>query len=128
MCDKMRLVDSELKVMEVLWGAGEMPARQVAAVLKDSTGWNVNTTYTLIKRCMEKRAVEREEPGFLCRALVSREQVQRSRTRELIDKVYGGQRESLFAALLDSEPISGEELRRLRALIDQMEARAGQDD
>ena len=23
MCDKMRLVDSELKVMEVLWGAGE---------------------------------------------------------------------------------------------------------
>ncbi|MCI8350283.1 MAG: BlaI/MecI/CopY family transcriptional regulator [Oscillospiraceae bacterium] len=128
MCDKMRLVDSELKVMEVLWGAGEMPARQVAAVLKDSTGWNVNTTYTLIKRCMEKGAVEREEPGFLCRALVSREQVQRSRTRELIDKVYGGQRESLFAALLDSEPISGEELRRLRALIDQMEARAGQDD
>ena len=128
MCDTMRLVDSELKVMEVLWGAGEMPARQVAAVLKDSTGWNVNTTYTLIKRCMEKGAVEREEPGFLCRALVSREQVQRSRTRELIDKVYGGQRESLFAALLDSEPISGEELRRLRALIDQMEARAGQDD
>ena len=128
MCDKMRLVDSELKVMEVLWGAGEMPARQVAAVLKDSTGWNVNTTYTLIKRCMEKGAVEREEPGFLCRALVSREQLQRSRTRELIDKVYGGQRESLFAALLDSEPISGEELRRLRALIDQMEARAGQDD
>ena len=128
MCDKMRLVDSELKVMEVLGGAGEMPARQVAAVLKDSTGWNVNTTYTLIKRCMEKGAVEREEPGFLCRALVSREQVQRSRTRELIDKVYGGQRESLFAALLDSEPISGEELRRLRALIDQMEARAGQDD
>ena len=128
MCDKLRLVDSELKVMEVLWGAGEMPARQVAAVLKDSTGWNVNTTYTLIKRCMEKGAVEREEPGFLCRALVSREQVQRSRTRELIDKVYGGQRESLFAALLDSEPISWEELRRLRALIDQMEARAGQDD
>ena len=128
MCDKMRLVDSELKVMEVLWGAGEMPARQVAAVLKDSTGWNVNTTYTLIKRGMEKGAVEREEPGVLCRALVSREQVQRSRTRELIDKVYGGQRESLFAALLDSEPISGEELRRLRALIDQMEARAGQDD
>ena len=128
MCDKMRLVDSELKVMEVLWGAGEMPARQVAAVLKDSTGWNVNTTYTLIKRCMEKGAVEREEPGFLCRALVSREQVQRSRTRELIDKVYGGQRESLFAALLDSEPISGEELGRLRALSDQMEGRAEQDD
>ena len=120
MCDKMRLGDSELKVMEVLWGAGEMPARQVAAVLKDSTGWNVNTTYTLIKRCMEKGAVERAEPGFLCRALVSREQVPRSRTRELIDKVSGGR--------LDRAPSAGEELRRLRALIDQMEARAGQDD
>lgn len=119
----MRLVDSELKVMEVLWGEGEVPARQVAARLKEDTGWNVNTTYTIIKRCMEKGAVEREEPGFLCRATVSREQVQRSRTQELIDKVYGGQRERLFAALLDSEPLSGEELQRLRGLIDQMEAR-----
>ena len=127
MDERMRLVDSELKVMEVLWGAGEVPAREVAAALRESTGWNVNTTYTIIKRCMEKGAVERREPGFLCRALVSREQVQRSRTKELIDKVYGGQRENLFAALLDSEPLSGEELKRLRGLIDQMEAKIGED-
>lgn len=127
MDERMRLVDSELKVMEVLWRAGEVPAREVAAALKESTGWNVNTTYTIIKRCMEKGAVERREPGFLCRALVSREQVQRSRTKELIDKVYGGQRENLFAALLDGEPLSGEELKRLRGLIDQMEARIGED-
>lgn len=107
--------------MEVLWRQGPLPARQVAALLGEETGWNVNTTYTLIKRCMEKGAVEREDPGFLCRALVSREQVQRSRTKELIDKVYGGQRENLFAALLSSEPLSGEEIQRLRSLIDRLE-------
>ena len=48
----MKLFDSELKVMDVLWTNGDMPARQIAAILTESIGWNVNTTYTLIKRCI----------------------------------------------------------------------------
>lgn len=71
----MKLFDSELKVMDVLWTNGDMPARQIAAILTESIGWNVNTTYTLIKRCIAKNAIERIEPGFLCHALVSKQQV-----------------------------------------------------
>lgn len=55
----MKLFDSELKVMDVLWTNGDMPARQIAAILTESIGWNVNTTYTLIKRCIAKNAIER---------------------------------------------------------------------
>ena len=42
-----KLFDSELKVMNVLWKEGDLPARQIAQMLKDQVGWNVNTTYTL---------------------------------------------------------------------------------
>ena len=72
----MKLFDSELRVMDVLWREGDLPARQIADVLTRQIGWNINTTYTLIKRCIGKGAIERREPGFVCRALVSREQVQ----------------------------------------------------
>ena len=41
---KHKLFDSELKVMEVLWRGGEMPARDIARVLSESIGWNKNTT------------------------------------------------------------------------------------
>ena len=60
-----KLFDAELKVMGVLWREGEATAKHIAAVLGEEVGWNVNTTYTLIKRCINKGAVERREPGFL---------------------------------------------------------------
>lgn len=66
----IKLYDSELKVMEILWKEGELTAGQIAKILKEEIGWNRNTTYTVIKKCIEKGAVERIEPKFRCRALL----------------------------------------------------------
>lgn len=116
-----KLQDAELKVMNVIWREGEAPARHIAEVLKEETGWNVNTTYTLLKRCIEKGAVERREPGFLCRALISKEEVQRAETDKLIDKVFDGSVDKLFAALLGRKKLPPEEIEKLRAVIGQWE-------
>lgn len=116
----MKLFDSELRVMDVLWREGDLPARQIADVLTRQIGWNVNTTYTLIKRCIGKGAIERREPGFVCRALVSREQVQQEETQELIDRLFDGSADALFASLLGSKRVSEEQMQRLRRMIDEM--------
>lgn len=116
-----KLVDSELKVMEVLWREGDVPARHIAEVLTDAWGWNVNTTYTLVKRCMKKGAIERSEPGFLCRALVTREEVQAAETDRLIDRVYGGSADRLFASLLSRKKLSAAQLAQLRREIEELE-------
>ena len=117
----MKLFDSELKVMDVLWREGDLPAKAIAKTLTEEIGWNVNTTYTLIKRCIAKEAIERSEPGFMCRALVSKEQVQQEETQELIDKVFDGSADKLFASLLGGRRISREQLERLRSMIDEMD-------
>ena len=69
---EQKLFDSELKVMEQLWSGGELTAGELAKRLAAETGWNRNTTYTVIKKLVAKQAVERREPGFLCRALVTK--------------------------------------------------------
>lgn len=51
----IKLFDSELKVMSVLWREGDTTAKHLSDVLKEETGWNMNTTYTLIKRCIKRR-------------------------------------------------------------------------
>ena len=117
----MKLFDSELKVMGVLWRQGDQSARQIARTLGEEIGWNVNTTYTLIKRCIGKGAIERIEPGFVCRALVSREQVQQEETQELIDRMFDGSADALFASLLGSKRVSEAQMHRLRAMIDEMD-------
>ena len=116
----MKLFDSELRVMDVLWREGDLPARRSADVLTRQIGWNINTTYTLIKRCIGKGAIERREPGFVCRALVSREQVQQEETQELIDRLFDGSADALFASLLGSKRVSEEQMQRLRRMIDEM--------
>ena len=117
----MKLVDSEIKVMDVLWREGDCTAKHIASVLGETIGWNVNTTYTLIKRCIGKGAIKRTEPNFLCHALVSKEQVQELETQELIDKVFDGSADKLFASLLGGRRVSREQLDALRAMIDEME-------
>ena len=116
-----KLFDSELKVMGVLWREGDCTARHIADVLGQEVGWNVNTTYTLIKRCIQKGAVERSEPHFMCHALVQKEAVQRSETDELIGKLFDGSADKLFAALLGRKKLSAEQIERLRQIVGELE-------
>lgn len=117
----VKLFDSELKVMNVIWREGACPAKFVASELNARYGWNVNTTYTLIKRCVAKGAVERTEPGFVCRALIEKAEVQRAETDELIRRVFDGSRPQLFASLLGKEKLTQEQLDRLYKLVEEWE-------
>ena len=116
-----KLFDSELKVMNVLWRDGDVPAKHVADLLNRELGWNKNTTYTLIKRCMKKGAIERTEPNFMCHALIPKEKMQEAETDELIEKVYDGSADKLFAALLGRKKLSAEQIANLRQIVETYE-------
>ncbi len=118
---EVKLFDSELKILELLWDAGELTAAELARQAKERVGWSKSTTYTVIKKCVDKGAVERVEPGFVCRPLVTREEAQRYETRELINRMYGGAADRLVASLLGSRTLSRQEIARLRALVDDLE-------
>ncbi len=119
--EAIKLFDSELKVMNVLWKEGSVPAKYVAEVLNKELGWNKNTTYTLIKRCMKKGAIERTEPNFMCHTLISKEKVQEAETKELIDKIYDGSVDKLFAALLGTKKLTAKEIEHLKQIVDEHE-------
>lgn len=113
----MKLFDSELKVMEVLWEQGAKSARDIVDVLSERIGWNKNTTYTVIKKCIEKGAVRREDPGFLCSPLVTKDEVAQSETEQLIDKMFGGSSELFFSSFLKNQGISQADVDRLSRMI-----------
>lgn len=116
----IKLFDSELKVMEVLWKEDNLTAGQLAKILHEETGWNRNTTYTVIKKLVEKGAIERIEPGFHCKALISREQVQEQETVELINKMYGGSTELFFSAFINEKNLTKAEIERLKQIVESL--------
>ena len=117
----VKFFDSELKVMGILWKEGDVPAKHVADILMKELGWNKNTTYTLIKRCIKKGAIERSEPNFICHALIPKEEIQEAETNELIDKIYDGSADKLFTALLGRKKLSDEEIKKLKQMVADLE-------
>ena len=95
-------------------------AGQIAKILKEEIGWNRNTTYTVIKKCIEKGAVERFEPKFRCRALISKKDAQEYETEELIDRMFEGSKKNFFAAMLSEDRLTAEELEQLKDMVNQM--------
>lgn len=62
--ETVKLFDSELKVMDIIWKEGGATAKYVADTLAREIGWNKNTTYTLIKRCIKKGSDPAERTAF----------------------------------------------------------------
>lgn len=120
----MVIGDSELKVMKILWGQGNMPieAKQVSVIAGELYGWNKNTTYTLLKRCVEKGTIKREDPNFVCTPLITKEEVQREEMEHLIEKIFDNSNMSLFTVLMEKEGISSDKIEVLIQLVEKLKS------
>jgi predicted transcriptional regulator len=117
--EAFKLFDSELKVMEIIWEKEPITAKEISLILGDTIGWNKNTTYTIIKKLIDKQIINREEPNFICTAAVNKAEVQSAETNNLIEKLYNGSKKLFFAAFLQNEKLSMDEIKELKKLIDE---------
>ena len=106
---QVKISDAELVLMERIWAKEGIRAAQLVQLEKEEMGWSRNTTYTLLTRMVEKGIIRRDEPGFCCTALISKEQVRAGQTHTLIEKLYEGSRQLFLASFLKSEKISEKE-------------------
>ena len=72
----MNIRQTEFQILDVLWTEGEMTAGQLCRVMQNKIAWKRSTTYTVLKKCVEKGFIEREGSNFLCKPMISREEVQ----------------------------------------------------
>lgn len=114
---EQKIFDSERNILECLWNQGDCSAKELAEQLEVSVGWSKPTTYTVIRKCVTKGLIQRSEPNFICHALVSREEVCKQETEELITRNYGGSPDRLVASLLDQKKLTKQDIEQLKDLI-----------
>ena len=115
--DAIRLHEGELNVMELLWSNKALAAKDIAKIIKEYIGWEKNTTYTVIKRLIDKGAIEREDPGFICRAIISKSTIQEIETKALLDKIYNGSLSNFIATYLVNQEFSSSDIAELKKII-----------
>lgn len=114
---EIRLHEGELNIMELLWSNKVLAAKDISKIIKEYIGWEKNTTYTVIKRLIDKGAVIREEPGFQCKAAISKKTVQATETKALINKLYNGSLSSFFIDYLKNQDLTQGELLELERIV-----------
>ena len=112
-----KLFDAELRLMEIIWEREPVSAKEISLFAAEQFGWNKNTTYTVIKRLIEKGVLNRDEPGFVCSSILKRDEVQKAETDTLIKKLFGGSKKAFFVAFAD-EKLSPDEVEALKAIIE----------
>lgn len=117
----IKLPESEIKVMDILWEAGEICAKDVAIKMGESYGWKKNTTYTVLKNLQEKGAVQRSEPGFICRPLVERAQVGKGEAKNVLDRFYKGSASTFISAFLKDTDLSESEIAKIKDMISKID-------
>ncbi len=114
---RIKIFDAEMHLMNRIWDEGSIKAIDLANWATENLGWKKNSTYSMLKKLLDKGAVRRDEPGFVVTPLVSREEITREETAELVDKMFQGNVKNFLAALVSGRTLSEQEIRELQELI-----------
>ena len=114
----MKLYNSELKIMNILWDKGDTTAKELVKILKQETDWSKSTTYTIISRCITKGLIANIDSSFTCHALIEKDDVRKYETKELIQTMYDGSADKLIASMIDGKYLHDDEVAKLKKYID----------
>lgn len=118
----MKLYPSEWNVMNLLWEKGAMRASDIAKELAAVTGWSRNTTYTVIKKCVDKGAIKRSDPHFMCEANVAKEDIVAEDAIDIVENRYEGSITHFVTAFARGHKLTESDIEELRNLIDHYKA------
>ena len=80
--------DSDIIILDILWEKGDMTASNLYKILMEQVGWSKSTTYTVLKRAIDKGLVERLGEDYTCRANISREEVQKNDVKNVFTRLF----------------------------------------
>lgn len=117
--------EAELRIMEVLWGKGSGTVQQVQDWLPDALAYN--SVLTTIRILEKKGHVKHVKDGraYIYEPIIGREAATRSEIRHLVSRFFRNSHEALLLNILQDEEIDAAELKRLREMLDEHDARNG---
>lgn len=123
----VHLTGSEWHVLDCLWEVNPRTVMELVSVLGERVGWAKSTTITTLRRMEEKGLVRCEMAGKGRRYFpaVEREAAVVSETRSFLDRVYRGSVGLMMSAMARRQELTEEDLRQLRAILDQAEQGKG---
>jgi BlaI family penicillinase repressor len=117
--------DAQWQVMNAIWETQPATAQEVIARLADEADWAPATIKTMLHRLVAKKVLSYEMDGnrYVYRSRVRRGDCVRAASRSFLARVFDGEAAGLLAHFLRSSKLSADEIRELRRILNEQEAR-----
>lgn len=115
--------ERELEILQVLWEAGEASLSEVREVLSRGRPVAATTVASMLKIMSDKGQVERT-PDRRWRAVVTRDTAGKGLLDRLLNVVFDGSAQRLVAHVVESHPMTRQEVDQLRKLLEDHQKRS----
>ncbi len=118
----MKVSNSELQVMSILWEESPLTVGQVIERAQEETDWHPNTVKTILTRLVEKEAVSKTRDGkrYFYAPLLARTGVMTSQSEQLLDKFFNGRMAPLVAHFADQKKLSRKDIKEIEAILESL--------
>ncbi len=114
---KISISESEYRFMSILWESEPIKSVDLSRICLDQLGWKKSTTYTVIKKLVDKGVIENKDT--IVKSLVTKEMVDRNQGEEYLNKAFKGDITAMFASFLKDRRLTNEEIERIKNLIEE---------
>ena len=114
-----KVYEGEYRFLNILWENEPIASPKLVQLCNERLGWKKSTTYTVIKKLIDKGIVK--NGNTIVSALVTKEEVDRQDSEDLLQRTSKGNIPAFFAAFLKDRKLSKEDVEHIRDIIDSME-------
>lgn len=125
MPQRPELSKSELEIARIVWDLGEATLGQVFEACQKERKIDYTTVQTYLHRIVAKGYLQSRREGRtkLYRPKVRPSQVIQENVNDFLRRLFGGEALPLLRHLIDDQKITAKEIRELRTLLNQLEAK-----
>jgi len=119
----IRITEAEWEVMAVVWDRTPVAASTVVEVLEDRKRWTLATVRTLLRRLVNKGALQQEFEGkrYIYTPLISMAECSRQESESFLDRVLGRAPSEAILHLVKRADLSKEDIQELRRILNNKE-------
>ncbi len=121
--NNITLSDGEWKLMNAIWDNHPCGLSFLVKHFEGDTDWSKSTVFIMLKRLMEKGAIEVDTSGKiqLYSPLINREDATVKEAKSFLSRIYGGSIGMMVSSLAGQRSLSDKDIHELRRVLDEVE-------
>ena len=114
---EVKIFDAEFRFMCIVLDKEPIASPELVILCFEDFGWKKSTTYSVIKRLCERGALKNEKT--IVSSLVSRLQVQKYESEQILEKTFENSLPSFITAFLQDKKLTPDEADRIKQMIEE---------